>query len=156
MATMESILLINPPFIKRDWPRLDDVPSETDKRGLGISLRGRLPRRRDPRLTGSVRIRENFNSGRKPFRRRDKKFHIIKLKLLCFTNIAKPLDRADFNSEIKLIYFVNLQSFNQFENVIQFHNQSTFFTERKLGGITTTEATVQYIKTIRTEGFLWL
>lgn len=109
MATMESMLLINPPFIKRDWPRLDDEPSETDKRGLGISLRGRLPRRRDPRLTGSVRIRENFNSGRKPFRRRDKNFHIIKLKLLCFTDVARPLDHADFNSEIKLVYFVNLE-----------------------------------------------
>lgn len=70
MATMESMLPINPPFMKSGGPRPDE--SETDRRGLGISLRGRRPRRREPGslLTGSVRIRQNFPSGRKPCRKR--------------------------------------------------------------------------------------
>lgn len=71
MATMESMLPINPPFMKSGGPRLDEVESETVNRGFGISLRGRRPRRREPGslLTGSVRILENFPSGRKPCRR---------------------------------------------------------------------------------------
>lgn len=72
MATMESMLPIRPPFMKSGGPRPDEAESETDRRGLGISLRGRRPRRREPGslLTGSVRIRVNFPSGRKPCRRR--------------------------------------------------------------------------------------
>lgn len=70
MATMESMVPINPPFMKMGGPRPDEAESETDRRGLGISLRGRRPRRREPGLTGSVRIRENFASGRKPCRKR--------------------------------------------------------------------------------------
>lgn len=66
MATMESMLLSNPPFIKKDWLRLDDVTLETDSRRLGTSARGRLPRCRALGLMGSVRILENFSSGRKP------------------------------------------------------------------------------------------
>lgn len=72
MATMESMLPIKPPFMKRGGPRPGEEESETDRRGLGISLRGRRPRRRElgSLLTGSVRIRENFPSGRKPCKRR--------------------------------------------------------------------------------------
>lgn len=74
MATMESMLPINPPFIKRGGPSPDGDESEMDNRGLGISLRGRRPRRLTPGslLTGSVRIRENFPSGRKPCMRKRK------------------------------------------------------------------------------------
>ena len=67
MATMESMLPIRPPFRKRGGARPD--ASDTERRGLGISLRGRRPRRRDPGSLwiGSVRIRPNFSSGRKPW-----------------------------------------------------------------------------------------
>lgn len=70
MATMVSMLPIKPPFMKRGGPRPDGDESDTERRGLGISLRGRRPRRLDPGslLTGSVRIRPNFPSGRKPWR----------------------------------------------------------------------------------------
>lgn len=74
MATMESMLLSKPPLMKKDWLRLDDVTLETDRRRLGTSVRGRLPRCRDLRLTGSVRILENLSSGRKPFREMRKSF----------------------------------------------------------------------------------
>lgn len=71
IATMESMLPINPPFMKSGGPRLEEAESDTDRRGLGISLRGRRPRRREfgSLFTGSVRIRENLPSGRKPCRR---------------------------------------------------------------------------------------
>lgn len=73
IATMESMLPIRPPFMKSGGPRPDEEASE--RRGLGISLRGRRPRRREPGslLTGSVRMRENFPSGRKPWKRRAEK-----------------------------------------------------------------------------------
>lgn len=66
MVTMESMLPIRPPFMKSGEARPEEAESETDRRGLGISLRGRRPRRREPRslFTGSVRIRENLASGR--------------------------------------------------------------------------------------------
>lgn len=66
MVTMESMLPISAPFIKSGEARPEEDASETDRRGLGISLRGRRPRRRDPRslFTGSVRMRENLASGR--------------------------------------------------------------------------------------------
>lgn len=66
MVTMESMLPISPPFMKSGEARPEEAESETDRRGLGISLRGRRPRRREPSslLTGSVRMRENLASGR--------------------------------------------------------------------------------------------
>lgn len=81
MATMESMLPINPPFMKSGGPRLDVADSETDRRGLGISLRGRRPRRREPGslLTGSVRIRVNMPSGRKPCTRRRRRGSIFEI-----------------------------------------------------------------------------
>lgn len=79
MVTMESMLPINPPFIKSGEARPEEAESETDSRGLGISLRGRRPRRRAPRslLTGSVSIRENLVSGRKPYSRGKNKGDIV-------------------------------------------------------------------------------